>query len=268
MPRPIALVTGASAGIGQSFAEALAREGHDLIVVARRRDRLQSLAERLAAKHKSDVQVLVADLATDAGIEAVAARAASTPLDVVINNAGFGGYRPFVEIDPKVADDLIAVHIRAVVRVTRAALSGMVQRERGGIVNVASLLAFSGSLPPGNFLPFRAVYAGAKAFLVTFTQALAGELSTSPSASNVHVQVCLPGLVKTEFHEVQGFDTSKMPPRMSPDDVARASLVGLARGEVVCVPALEDAAALHAVDEAQRAVFPAARQPGLATRYR
>ena len=148
MPRPIALVTGASAGIGQSFAEALAREGHDLIVVARRGDRLLALAERLAAEHKSNVQVLVADLATDAGIEAVASRAASTPLDVVINNAGFGGYRPFVEIDPKVADDLVAVHIRAVVRVTRAALPGMVQRERGGIVNVASLLAFSGSLPP------------------------------------------------------------------------------------------------------------------------
>lgn len=268
MSRPIALVTGASAGIGQSFAEALAREGHDLIVVARRRDRLQTLADRLAAEHKSNVQVLVADLATDAGIEAVASRAASTPLDVVINNAGFGGYRPFVEIDPKVADDLVAVHIRAVVRVTRAALPGMVQRERGGIVNVASLLAFSGSLPPNNSLPFRAVYAGAKAFLLTFTQALAGELAASPATSKVRVQVCLPGIVKTEFHEVQGFDTSKMPSRMSPDDVARASLAGLTMGEIVCVPALEDPAALQTVDEAQRAVFPSARMPILASRYR
>jgi uncharacterized protein len=264
MARPLALVTGASAGIGQSFAERLAHDGFDLIVVARRRDRLQALAKRLGAEHKTDVSVLVADLSTAAGIAAVAARAAAEPLELLVNNAGFGGYGPFLEIDPQTAEDLIAVHIRAVVQVSRAALPGMVQRERGGIVNVSSLLALSGSAPGGNFMPFRAVYAGVKAFLVTFTQVLATELAET----KVRVQVCLPGIVKTEFHEVQGFDTSKMPPRMSPEDIARAALAGLARGEVVCVPALEDVAALQRLEEAQRAVLAVARTPDLAARYR
>jgi short-subunit dehydrogenase len=263
MARPLALVTGASAGIGQSFAEQLARD-HDLIVVARRRDRLEALAQRLNAEHQAEVQVLVADLGTASGVDAVAARAAAAPLALLINNAGFGGYRRFVELDPTVADELLSVHVRAVVQVTRAALPGMIARERGGIVNVASLLALSGSAPPGNFLPQRAVYAGAKAFLLTFTQVLAAELVST----QVRLQVCLPGLVKTEFHEVQGFDTSKMPPRMSPEDVARASLVALASGEVVCVPALEDVAALQRLDDAERAVLAVATTATPARRYR
>ena len=264
MARPIALVTGASAGIGESFANELARAGHDLVVVARRRERLEALSARLGKEQGAGVEVLVADLATAEGIEAVAARARALPLDLVVNNAGFGGYRPFVELEPKVADELVAVHIRAVVQITRAALTGMVARDRGAIVNVASLLAYSGSVPSGQFLPFRAVYAGAKAFLLTFTQLLAGELG----GGKVRVQVCLPGLVKTEFHEVQGIDTTQMPPRMSPDDIARASLAGLALGEVVCVPALEDSGAVARVDEAQSAVLPAARMTTLAARYR
>jgi short-subunit dehydrogenase len=264
MSRPLALVTGASAGIGESFAHALARAGHDLVVVARRRDRLEALATRLGAAHGVGVEVVVADLATNDGIDAVVARAGALPLDLVVNNAGFGGYRPFVKLDPKVADQLVSVHIRASIQIARAALPGMVARDRGAIVNVASLLAYSGTVPPGQFLPDRAVYGGAKAFLLTFTQLLASELA----GTKVRAQVCLPGLVKTEFHEVQGMDTSKMPPRMSPDDIAQASLAGLALGEVVCVPALEDRGAVERADEAQRAVLPAARMPVLAARYR
>jgi short-subunit dehydrogenase len=206
--------------------------------------------------------VLVADLASEAGIEAVAARAAAAPLDLVINNAGIGGYRRFVELDPKVADALIAIHVRAVVRVTLAALPGMVERKQGGVINVASLLAFSGAATDA-FFPKRAVYAGAKAFLVTFTQALANELTDS----GVRVQVCLPGVIKTEFHEVQGMDLSKMP-RMSPDDLARASLAGLRLGEVVCVPALEDVTAVQRIDDANRAVLEVSRSTTTAARYR
>jgi short-subunit dehydrogenase len=264
MPRPVALVTGASAGIGQSFAVELARTGHDLVLSARRRERLEALAARLREEHGATSEVLLADLATPEGVDRVSARAGAGPVDLVVNNAGFGGYRPFVELDPKLADGLLSIHVRAAVQISRAALPGMVARDSGAIVNVASLLALSGTIPSGGFLPFRAVYAGAKAFLLTFTQTLAGELASS----KVRVQVCLPGLVKTEFHEVQGIDTSQMPPRMSPDDVARASLAGLARGEVVCVPALEDVALLQHLEEAQRAIFPASRVPAVASRYR
>ncbi len=262
MPRPLALVTGASAGIGQSFAVELAQAGHDLIVVARRRERLEPLARRLSAAHQAQVEVLVADLATPAGVDAVAARAAETPLDLLVNNAGFGGYRKFVELDPKVADDLLSVHVRAVVQVSRTALPGMVVRKRGGIINVASLLAFSGTVTE-SFLPARAVYAGAKAFLVTFTEVLANELRET----GVRVQVCLPGVVATEFHEVQGMDLSKVP-RMSPDDVARASLAGLRLGEVVCVPGMEDASPLQKIAEAQQAALANARSTAPASRYR
>ncbi|HVV50830.1 MAG TPA: SDR family NAD(P)-dependent oxidoreductase [Polyangia bacterium] len=262
MSRPLALVTGASAGIGQSFARQLAAAGHDLIVVARRRERLEALAGELAAAHQAKVEVLVADLGTETGVGAVAARAASAPLELLVNNAGFGGYRRFVELDPKVADGLLSVHVRAVVQVTRAALPGMVERKRGGVINVASLLALSGPVTEP-FFPQRAVYAGAKAFLLTFTQVLANELA----GSGVRVQVCLPGVVATEFHEVQGMDLSKAP-RMAPDDVARAALAGLRLGEVVCVPGMEDTTPLERMTEAQRAALGNARATAPASRYR
>ena len=265
MSRKLALVTGASAGIGQSFAEQLAASGHDLIVVARRRDRLDALAARLRDAHGAQTEVLLADLATPGGVDAVAARAAAAPLDLLINNAGFGGYRRFVDLDPEVGDGLLSIHVRAVVQVTRAALPGMLARGRGGVITVASLLSLSGAVPPNtNFFPQRVVYAGAKAFQLTFTQVLAAELAGTP----VKVQVCLPGVVKTEFHEVQGIDTSKMPPRMSPDDVVRAALAGLVHGEVVCVPGLEDTTPLRQIDDGQRAALGAARSVDIATRYR
>jgi short-subunit dehydrogenase len=263
MSRPLALVTGASAGIGQSFATELAQAGHDLIVVARRRERLEALAERLGSAHEAKVEILVADLATPAGVDAVAARAAEAPLELLINNAGFGGYRRFLELDPKIADELLAVNIRAVVQVSRAALPGMVARKGGAVINVSSLLAFSGTSTDA-FFPPRAVYAGAKAFIVTFTEILANELAET----GVRVQVCLPGVVATEFHEVQGMDLSKLP-RMSADDVARASLAGLRLGEVVCVPGMEDASPLQKITEAERAALTNNRlSTARASRYR
>ena len=180
----------------------------------------------------------------------------------MVNNAGFGRYGPFVELEPDAIDDLINIHIRAVGRLTRAALPGMVRRGAGGAINVASIIALTGSLPPAP-LPHRAVSAGAKAFMVAFTQALAGELS----GTGVTVQVCLPGLVATEFHTSQGIDTSRMPPRMTAPDVVAASLAALRRDEVTCIPGLEDAALLERLTEAQRTVFSSANRPALALRY-
>jgi short-subunit dehydrogenase len=130
-------------------------------------------------------------------------------------------------------------------------------------VNVASILALGGALPP-NPLPYRAVYAGAKAFIVAFTEALAGELAES----GVHVQACLPGLVNTEYHALVGRDPSKMPPMMQPADVVAASLAGLVHGEVVCLPGLEDAALFERLAEARRSVIISAGKPVLAPRYR
>ncbi len=257
-----ALVTGASAGIGAVYAERLAELGHDLVLVARRKDRLEQLAQALTSKHGVKAEVLAADLTVSAELARVEARLASgSRWSVVVNNAGFGGYRKFWELDPAVADQLIDVHIRAAVRLCRAALPSMVARGQGAVVNVASLLALSGTLPTGQ-LPERAVYAGAKAFLLAFTQALAGELK----GTGVQAQVVLPGIVETEFHAVQGM--GKWPfPVMQPRGIVDGSIAALERAEAVCIPTLEQPELFDAVGQAQRAVMQAAGGPKLAARY-
>jgi len=263
--RPRALVTGASSGIGKAFAERLAGKGYDLILVARRRDRLEELAERLRRDTGVQADVICADLTDPQGLAEVEARVSGEEaLSLLINNAGFAGYQPFLSIPPAVIDDLIGIHIRAVARLARAAVPGMIRRGNGAIINVASLLALSAMLPP-NPLPSRATYAGAKAFILAFTQALAGELI----GTGVRAQVCLPGRVSTEFHAMHGIDTSKLPPAMTADDVVTASLAALAREEVVCIPALADPASFGDLTETQIKLFRAsAMQPMLAERYR
>jgi uncharacterized protein len=263
--RPRALVTGASSGIGAAFAERLAREGHDLILVARRRDRLEGVAERLQRNSGAQTDVICADLTDPEALAKVEARVASDDaLTLLVNNAGFGSYKPFVSIDPSGIDDLIGIHVRAVTRLTRAALPGMIRRGAGGIINVSSVYALSGTLAP-NPLPHRATYVGAKAFMLAFTQALAGELS----GTGVRVLVCLPGRIKTEFHTSQGIDITKLPPMMSADDFVTASLAGLMKNEVVCVPALADTTLLDRISEAQVALLRDSHlQPALAERYR
>ena len=156
-PRSRALVTGASSGIGAAFAERLARDQVDLIVVARRRDRLEAVAQRLEDTYRIRVEVLAADLARSDELRAVEQRISEdTALEFLINNAGFGGYMPFTALEPDRAEELIAVQVTAVTRLTRAALPGMITRGHGSIINVSSRLAFTGSLasPP---LPKRAV---------------------------------------------------------------------------------------------------------------
>jgi short-subunit dehydrogenase len=210
------------------------------------------------------VQPHVADL-TDPGdlAELEHVIAAARP-DLLVNNAGFAGYREFCEVNPAVVRDLVAVHVTAVTRLAGAAVPAMVARGSGAIINVASLLAFSGSLPPQP-LPHRAVYAAAKAFQVTFTQALAGELA----GTGVQVQARCPGLVYTEFHALAGWDLTGAPfPVMRPDEVAAACLTGLRLGEVVCVPGLDDPSMIDAVSQAQQALLLTAVSSPLAERYR
>lgn len=256
-------MTGASSGIGQAYAERLARQGHDLIVVARRKDRLDALAKRLTSEAKVKVEVLVADLADQEGIASVERRVAAMPeIELLVNNAGFGAYMPFDKLPPDRAAALINVHVMAATRLARAALPAMIRRGKGSIVNVASMLAFSASLPPEP-LPNRVVYASAKAYLVAFSQALAAEVR----ASGVKVQALCPGIVATEFHVVQGAP-GPLPGAMDPADVVSASLRGLELGEIVCAPTFEDAAALAAVAEAGRALFSGRPGGGLASRYR
>ncbi|HEY0492233.1 MAG TPA: SDR family NAD(P)-dependent oxidoreductase [Candidatus Dormibacteraeota bacterium] len=258
-----ALITGASAGIGAALAEALAARGDDLILVARRRDRLEEMQRSLGTRYRVSVDLLRADLTKAEDLDRVeAAIESDSSLGLVVNNAGFAGYRPFKDLDPGVADDLIGLHVRAVMRLSRAALPGMLKRQSGAIVNIASLLAFSGSLPT-NPLPARATYAGAKAFIVVFTQLLATELAET----GVRAMVVCPGIVATEFHTVAGMG-GPLPGSMSAEDVALATLRGLDAGEVLCIPGLEETERISSANDAQGKLMLAGNKPLLAARYR
>ena len=258
-----AVITGASAGIGACLAMALAARGDDLVLVARRRERLEELQQSLSQRYKISVDVLRADLTRAEDLDRVAAAIESDDrLTLVFNNAGFAGYRPFKELDPEMADGLIDLHVRAVTRLSRAAVPGMLKRKSGGIINVASLLAFSGSLAIDR-LPARATYAGAKAFIVVFTQCLANEFQ----GTGVRAMVLCPGIVATEFHTVAGLG-GPLPGSMSADDVVRATLRGYEAGEVVCVPGLEDVERIRVSDEAQSKLLMDGNKQTLAARYR
>ncbi len=263
--RPHALVTGASSGIGTAFAERLARDGHDLIIVARRRDRLEALAQRLQESHQVNVEVLVTDLSKPDSLRRVEKHIAEdTALEFLINNAGFGGYMPFIELDPDKAEEQINLHVLALTRLTRAALPGMIERGHGAIINVSSRLAFSGSLGSTQ-LPKRATYAGTKAFINTFSQLLQSELE----GTGVQVQALCPGLVETEFHAHVGTDSSRFPAGivMKPEEVVEASLAGIKLGEAICVPALEDMSLLVQIQESEKKFFELSRTGSIAKRY-
>ena len=255
----LALVTGASSGIGRAFARRLGADGYDLVVVGRRRDRLEELALALP---KVKVRPLVADLGTDAGVEVVADLCASDELTMLVNNAGVAHYMPFTELPANKANELLHVKVVAPTMLARAAAVGMVARGEGTIINVSGMLAFSGPAPIEKLPLRRAVYTGTLAYIVALSQALHEELTSQ----GLRIQALCPGVVATEFHERQGLDLSAVP-RMSAEDVVAASLRGLDLGEVLCAPSVERADLLDAVFNADLAVF-AAQAPQLAERYR
>jgi short-subunit dehydrogenase len=258
----LAMVTGASSGIGEAFAERLAEDGWDLVLVARRRDRLEELAARLTGEHGVSARVAKADLADEDQLRALCTEAAETPLGLLVNNAALAHYMPFAELPVEPAQELVQLNVLAPVLLTRAVLPGMIVRGQGAVINVASLLAFSGSWEAPH-LPQRAVYAATKSFLVTFTQILAGELE----GSGVLAQVVCPGVVRTEFHSRQGMDLSAVP-RMEPRSVVDASLLDLEHGVVVSIPGSADASAHDRIGAAQRELMGATRAVELPDRYR
>ena len=255
--KPLALVTGASSGIGQAFARRLAVRGYDLIVSGRRQDRLDVLADEFPG---AKVRTMVGDLASPDGLKALVDICSGEAIDLLVNNAGVAHYMAFVDLPPEKAAELLQVKVVAPTMLARAAAPGMIARGSGAIVNVAGMLAFSGPAPLGPS-PGRATYVGALAYAVALSQALHQELAPN----GIKVQALCPGIVVTEFHERQGMDLSAFP-RMSADDVVTASLRGLELGEVVCAPGLTDAGRLEAVFQADLAAFHG-QAPALAERY-
>jgi len=247
-----ALVTGASSGIGWEYATRLAGCGRRLVLVARRAERLEALARELREDGMTGVETLVADLAHPDDLARVAERVSGDDVDLLVNNAGINGYGPFAEVDAGLLDKVLRVNVVALTALTRAAVPGMLARGRGAVINVASLLAFAGDLPPDP-LPHRAVYAGSKGYAVTFTRTLAAELAGTP----VRLQVVCPGLTATEFHlgagatPVSGERRTHDDGGMPPQDVVTASLAALDTGEVVCVPGLTDPDAVSRLASAE-----------------
>lgn len=259
--RALALVTGASSGIGWAFAERLAADGYDLVVVARRAERLAELKHQLESAHGVTVQPLVADMATESGMQAVEATAGDPRLAMVVDNAALAHYMPFLQLPLEKAEELVKLNALAPVRLIHSALPGMVERGHGTIISVATLLVFSAAADNPQ-LPRRAVYAATKAFLFTLIRLLALELRDS----GVRLQVVCPGLVRSEFHTRQGIDMSHVP-RLEPEQVVQASMVGLERGELVCIPALEELDGLQRRDDAELAMLTGGMRPVLAKRY-
>ncbi|MBQ1090141.1 SDR family oxidoreductase [Streptomyces sp. B93] len=221
-----ALITGSTAGIGAAFARRLAADGHNLVLVARDTKRLREQATELHDRHGIEAEVVTADLSTDKGIETVADRLGDrrNPVDLLINNAGFGNKGRFLDVS--MADELtmLKVHCEAVLRLTSAAVEGMRERGRGGVVNVASMAAF---VPRGT-------YGASKAWVVQFTQGVARDLGDS----GVRLMALCPGFVRTEFHERAGMGTDNIPGWMwlDADKLVAAALADLARGKTVSIP--------------------------------
>jgi len=228
--KSVALVTGASAGIGESFARLLARRGHDVVLVARRADRLEALAERVAKEHGAAAEVLVADLETDDGVRIVEARLSelARPVELVVNNAGFGTSGRFHEMPVEREDAEIRLNVLALVRLTHAALTGMVERGHGGVINVSSVAAYQPA-------PNSATYCATKAFVSSFTNAIHEELH----GTGVKAMVLAPGFTHTEFHERSGIGNKDRLPEFlwqSADEVVTTALKAYDRGRAVCVP--------------------------------
>lgn len=227
--RPVALVTGASAGIGRSFALALADRGHDLVLVARDVARLEALAKEVADAYGATAEVLPADLTEPGDLARVEERlrAVRAPVELLVNNAGFGTYGTFAELPVEAEEREIRLNVLAVMRCTHAALERMVPAGRGGVINVSSI---AGRQPtPGN-----ATYGATKAFVSSFTQAVREELR----GTGVRCMVLEPGFTRTEFQQRAGIEVEGIPSFLwaDPATVVQAALRAFERGRAVCVP--------------------------------
>ena len=247
-PRPTALVTGATSGIGAAFARTLAARGHDLVVVARDETRLRALAASLPV----EVEVLPVDLASDEGTARIEWRLGEGGIDLLVNNAGVGSPGAFHEVDRDAEEHLLRLNVRAVLRLTHAALPPMLARGSGSIINVGSVAG----LAPG---ARGATYGAGKAWVTSFSESLHLQYADR----GLRVLALCPGLTRTEFHERAGMDVSGVPDALwlDADRVVADALSDLARGRSLSVPG----AAYKALVVARR-VVPAGLQRRVVTR--
>lgn len=254
----VALVTGASSGIGRVYADRLARRGHDVILVARDVARLEDLAMRLRADTGVAAEVLPADLVSEAGLARVEERLrGDRGIGLLVNNAGAAAAGGFAAQDPATVDRLVRLNVLAPTRLAMAAIPGFLERGDAAIINVASVLALVPEMSLG-------VYGPTKSFLLGFSQALQAELG----ARGLYVQVVLPAATRTEIWERSGRDVDSIPGVMEVGALVDAALAGFDRREPVTLPSLPDDGQWQAFEEARQAMLPNFLQSEPAARYR
>lgn len=247
-PLGTAFITGASTGIGAVYADRLARRGYDLILVARNRQRLDTLADRIRTETGRHIEVIAADLANTTDLRAVEqVLRTDTRISLLVNNAGVGAATPLVDSDADKMDAMIALNITSLTRLTKAIAPTLIARGSGGIINISSIVAVAPELLNG-------VYGGSKAYVLAFTQSLHHELANK----GIKVQAVLPGATATEFWDVAGVPISNLPSEivMSAEHLVDAALVGYDQGELVTLPSLPDVADWVAADNARKALAP------------
>lgn len=255
-----ALVTGASSGIGATYARRLAARGHDLVLVARDRARLNKLAAELSGEYGVKVDVLPADLAVATDVQAVEARLRhDETIALLVNNAGIGPSGTLLQSEPSYLDRMIAINVTAANRLAVAAAQAFVKRGRGGIINIASVVALAPEI-------FNGTYSASKAYVLALTQSLHGELKDT----GVRVQAVMPGITRTEIFERAGGDIDMIDPErvMDVNDMVDAALAGFDAGELMTIPSLEDAALLEGFGSARAALGPHLSKRLPASRYR
>ncbi len=252
-----ALVTGASTGIGATYAKKLAGRGYHLVLVARDLSRLESLAAELRSDFGGQVDVLRADLTSPQDLHQVEKRLREDPaIGLLVNNAGAANHGSFIDADPDKMETLIDLNVLAVTRLTAAALAGMLARGQGAIINIASVVGLAPEFPLG-------IYGATKSFVIAMSQALNAELGEK----GIYVQAVLPAATRTEIWERAGRDVNALQGVMEVEEMVDAALVGFDRRETVTIPPLHDESLWQAYDTARRAMLPHFAQSHAAQRY-
>jgi short-subunit dehydrogenase len=247
-PKGIAVITGASTGIGAIYADRLARRGYDLILVARSQNKLDEVARRVADATGRSVQAVAADLNSKADLRRIETLLASEPgITMLVNNAGIGAIAPLLEANADDMESMIELNVTALVRLTYAIVPAFVARGDGTIINISSAVAIAPEILNG-------VYGGTKAFVLALTLSMYKELADK----NVRIQAVLPGAIATNFWDAAGGSVEHLPSRMvmQPDDVVDAALAGFDQGELVTIPSLPNAADWDAYEAARQNLIP------------
>ena len=256
--RPTTLITGASSGIGATYAERFAQRGHDLVLVARDHSRLEALAAHLRGQHNVAVDLLRADLTVQADLAAVEARLRDDArIGILINNAGMALSGGFLQQSSESIDRLIALNTTALTRLTAAVAPRFAQSGTGAIVNIGSVVGLAPEFG-------MSIYGATKAFVLFLSQGLHLELSPK----GVYVQAVLPAATRTEIWERAGIDVNSLPEVMEVGELVDAALVGFDRRELVTIPPLQVAGRWDALESARQGLLSDIRQAQVAERYR